>query len=419
MSKRIPFVLWNLVVIISTSYFAVFTPINSVVDLHAHTIFQKLSYAANIILLLDLIFNLYRYKYRETELLFETKSNLSYYMTRWFVFDLIPVIPFYLFDVHIILKLLVLFKLIKIAYYFRVVKINEIEYSNFFTMGFFIYWISHFAHWIACGWLYLRGIDPSLSLFDNYVKSLYWTITTITTVGYGDITPVNTIQIFYALFVELVGVGTYGYLIGKIASFLGKRDPAKNRYINNLENLSSLVRLRDIPPGLQKRIRDYYTYVFKHKSGFDESKFIEGLPESLQKELSIALKKTTLQKIPLFKDAESEFIQEVAMHLKPVIFTPGDYVFREGDEGHNVYFVIKGELEVISEKENKIIGVLRNGDFFGEIALFKNVPRTATIKAVDYCDLYTLTKARFDYALSKFPGLSKLIKEKIASRQSL
>ena len=109
----------------------------------------------------------------------------------------------------------------------------------------------------------------------------------------------------------------------------------------------------------------------------------------------------------MFEKQNEDFLEEVAVHLKPLVATPADYIFKEGDEGKNVYFLISGELEVLSGVEEKIVSILHEGDFFDEIALFKNVPRTASVKAVTYRDLYTLAKARFDYVLNKYPEIKK------------
>lgn len=407
---------WSLIVIIASSYFALSIPLFLLFQIESNSVFELLTSIAYSIYLLDIVFSWLKYKYNEPEFVFEEKLTPYKYLKGWFIIDIIAIIPLVSIFGIPFLQLVRLIKLINVAYLMRKFRQREIQFANILSIVFFLFWIAHFAHWLACGWLALRGIDVNLQIFDNYVKSLYWTVTTITTVGYGDITPNSTWQTLYALLVEIIGVGAYGYLIGKLATHLNKRDPAKNKYLTNLENLSTLVKLRKVPKNLQKRLHEYYAYSFRQKHGFDESRFLEGLPESLNMELSIALKKDAIEKIPLFENQDENFLEEVALHLKPTISTPGDYIFKEGDEGKNVYFLVKGELEVLSGKDEKIVSVLRDGDFFGEIALFRNVPRTASIKASTYCDLYSLSKARFDYVLNKFPGIKKTIEDVTISR---
>ncbi|MGE5846500.1 MAG: cyclic nucleotide-binding domain-containing protein, partial [Ignavibacteria bacterium] len=250
-----------------------------------------------------------------------------------------------------------------------------------------------------------------------YVKSLYWTITTLTTVGYGDITPETNGQRIFAICVMFLGIGVYGYLIGNIAGMLAKRDPSKTNYLSNLEKLNALVHFRKIPAELQKKIRNYYRYMWKQKLGYDESVFLEGLPDGLRKEVSLNLKKESVEKIPLFKSAGQEFIFEVAMHLKPVVFTPGEYVFKAGDEGKEMFFVVNGNLEIRSRKDNHLLNLFKSGDFFGEIALVKNKPRTAHVIAAGYCDLYSLSKNSFDYVLAKYPVFAEEIEKIIKERE--
>ena len=82
-----------------------------------------------------------------------------------------------------------------------------------------------------------------------------------------------------------------------------------------------------------------------------------------------------------------------------------------------MYFVVHGELGVFSKDEKKPFAKLHDGDFFGEVALFMKKPRTATIKAVSYCDLYTLKKNTFDRLVSKYPDIAAEIEKKAKIRE--
>lgn len=413
----LPNLVWQLVVTLASSFIAIFIPIDIVYNLRTNDTYVLLNGIATFILFLDIFYNIYRFKNEQQDIFLEDMNGLNLYFRKWFIFDLLGALPVS-FIVHpSLFQLLRLLKLVKVAYFMRQLRQREVQFAGSLSLIFFAFWIFHFAHWVACGWLAIRGFDLGISTFENYMKSLYWTVTTITTVGYGDITPQNSLQIAYTIFVEILGVGTYGYLIGKIASFLSKRDPAKSRYLTNMENLTALVKLRRLPLELQKRIRNYYTYMYKQRMGYDEGKFLEGLPDSLKNEVAIHLKKEVIEKIDLFKNQDDSFLREVAYHLKPLVVTPGDYVFHEGQEGHNMYFVVSGELEVLVGKNEEFVSELKAGDFFGEIALFENKPRTATIKATTYCDLYTLSKSRFEYVVAKYPHIKNKIELKADARR--
>ena len=88
------------------------------------------------------------------------------------------------------------------------------------------------------------------------------------------------------------------------------------------------------------------SYKWKKRLGYDESDFLDGLPDGLRREVAMHFKKDAIASIPIFKDADKEFIEEISLYLKPTVFTPGDRVFKAGDEAKNIYFVISGELNV-------------------------------------------------------------------------
>jgi voltage-gated potassium channel len=397
---------WNAIVALAASALAIFIPLDIIYNLRPEFNYLYFSLIITIIFLLDIVYKFF-YHHRHLDPEFDVPLSINNYLQRFFIFDLIAVLPFGLLFDNPYVQLFSMMKLINVAVEMRHIRRREIRHVNTFSIIFFIYWIVHIAHWIACGWLAIRGFDNNAPILDSYLKSIYWAVTTITTIGYGDITPVTNSQIVFTMFVEIIGVGTYGYLIGKMASFFTKKDPAKSRYLANLEELSTLVKLRPIPKDLQRRIRNYHTYMYNQRLGYDEMSFLEKLPESLKVELSMCLKKDLINNITLFKGLEESFLRDMALHLSPVVLTPGDYVFREGDEALNMYFVVHGELLVLKGEEERIISTLEQGDFFGEIALFKDLPRTASVRAVSYCDLYKLSRDRFDLVLMNHPGVSE------------
>jgi voltage-gated potassium channel len=407
---------WNIFVTITASCSAVLIPIDILFNFKSEAFYIYFHSITTIVFTIDILFSIYRFKNYKSIYLFEDSYNLKRYLQTWFIVDLIAALPLGLIFNHSLYQLVRLIKLAKVRHYMRNWKQKGIQYANALSIAFFIFWAAHFAHWITCGWLAIKGIDSAIDFSTNYISSLYWCITTLTTVGYGDITPQNNLQMVYTIFAEILGVGMYGYVIGNVANILSKRDPAKAQYVENLEKLTALLQFRKLPFDLQHRIRDYYTYMWRQRMGYDETEFLKGLPVSLQSEVSLHLKKEVIEKIPLFNEADPRFIREIALHLKSVVLTPGDCVFSEGDVGKEMFFVVKGELEVLT-KEGQRLAVLKDGDFFGEIAIFANKPRTATVKSLTYCDLYSLNKNAFDYVVSKYEDILSQIESKAKIRE--
>ena len=95
---------------------------------------------------------------------------------------------------------------------------------------------------------------------------------------------------------------------------------------------------------------------------------------------------------PLFRNASEETISTLCKVMKSRIFSSGDKIIQEGDEGKVIFFLIKGEVDILSSDEEIIYATLYSGSFFGEVALLKNVNRTANVVARSKCFLLSLHK---------------------------
>jgi voltage-gated potassium channel len=83
-----------------------------------------------------------------------------------------------------------------------------------------------------------------------------------------------------------------------------------------------------------------------------------------------------------------------------------------------MYFVSRGELEVVSKDGQTVFSTLTDGDFFGEIALILKQPRTASVRATTYCDLYRLDRELFERVLSHYPEVAAKIQERAEERSA-
>ena len=79
-----------------------------------------------------------------------------------------------------------------------------------------------------------------------------------------------------------------------------------------------------------------------------------------------------LEKIPIFKGASEELLKELVMNLKPVIYTPEDFIFRKGEIGKNLFFITRGSVQVLDEKTNTIFATLGEGSFFVSVTDVNN-----------------------------------------------
>jgi voltage-gated potassium channel len=282
---------------------------------------------------------------------------------------------------------------------------------------YFVYWLALSVHWLAIGGLALRGLPPAADGLKEYLHSLYWCVSTLTTIGYVDIKPTTNIEFVYAMAVMIFGVGMYGYVIANVSTIIVNLQPARVRYLENMEKLGAFMRYRGIPGGLRHRIRDYYAYIWEQRLGYDESSIIQGLPPGLLADVSLFLKRDVIQKVPFFQGASEDLIREIALVMRPVVYTPGDTVFHAGEPGGAMYFISHGRLQVIGRDDRTVLATLSDGEFFGEMALLLNQPRNATVKAIGYCDLYLLAKPGFDAIVERYPEFAAHIHAMMAGRQ--
>ncbi len=408
---------WDVLITLSATFAALVIPIKLVMGWQNRAGMIYFDVIGTAIFSVDLLVHLQRSQYaKQDKFIYEKSRGSASLQKGWLIVDLLAAIPLSLVFSIPLLRFLRLLKLARIAQFMQQWRQWAVKHSNLLRLAFFAYWLLLSAHWIACGWLALRGVSAASDDWTNYLRALYWTIQTLSTVGYGDLPPTTNAQTFYAMAVMMVGVGVYSYIIGNVASLLANIDPAKAQHLANMERLTAFMNYRNIPPRLQKRIRDYYAYLWEKRMSFEESTVLSALPPSLRTDVSLFLKRDIIENVPLFQGASDEFIREIALQMTPVIFTPGDFIYKAGELGRDMYFITQGTVEVLSKDGAVVYATLTDGDFFGEIALVLQQPRSASVRAVSYCDLYRLDKEMFDRVLAHYPNIAAQIDAKARER---
>jgi ATP-binding cassette subfamily B protein len=115
-----------------------------------------------------------------------------------------------------------------------------------------------------------------------------------------------------------------------------------------------------------------------------------------------------LRAIPIFRELEHHLLEESASLFGTDQHPADRIVAQEGDVGHHMYIVVHGTVEVVKrtpEGGSARVAILQDGDHFGEIALLRAVPRTATVRTLTPCVFLTLRRERFDDLLGKAPAL--------------
>ena len=241
-----------------------------------------------------------------------------------------------------------------------------------------------------------------LSDWDTYLRSVYWTVTTVTTIGYGDYSPSkdSNPQIYFTILAQVLGVAFYAYVVGNIPVLIANSNAARAAFDSRNEVIGEFMRIKQLPLDMQDRVRDYYAYLWESRKNVSDAEVLGTLPNALSIDVLVYLNKDILEKVEFFQGVKEIFIREVVGMLTTEAFTPGDYIIREGEFGTCMYFLTNGTAEVYVG-DNKV-ATLPTGSPFGEMALVSGDKRNASIRAATYCDVYVLQKSSFDVLRSRY-----------------
>jgi hypothetical protein len=287
-----------------------------------------------------------------------------------------------------------------------------------------------FLHVTACAWFlmdYAAGFPPdswaAAQVLQNegsgtqYIRSLYWTIVTMTAVGYGDITPRHNLEYGFAMAVMLLGASLWAYIIGNIASLVSNIDSSKAAFWNRVDTVNQYLRNRQVPTELSDQVRDYYDYVWARYRGTDAREVLDGLPDPVRLDVLAHLARDLTEHVPLFRECSRPLRNVLLTALQPKIYVPGSWVVHAGESGTEIYFVTSGEMEILSVEDGRILGTMTGGDYFGDLSLILDEKRSASVRAATFSEAFTLAREDFNSIKSEYPEFRDVLK-KISSERS-
>jgi len=181
-------------------------------------------------------------------------------------------------------------------------------------------------------------------LWHMYVSDLYWVTMTLSTVGYGDIHPYNTIARVFAIFVMFLSPIFFGSVVAALTNVLGRIFDEKLE--SSVSAMSRFMVRHRVPLGLQRRVERSLRQVLSSEdsvSPLDPELFVR-LSPALQRTFSFAILSSTIERFPLFRGAIHSFVAELAQAHLLVHCSAGDLVGEAGQLVEDLVFVVKGEL---------------------------------------------------------------------------
>jgi CRP-like cAMP-binding protein len=127
-----------------------------------------------------------------------------------------------------------------------------------------------------------------------------------------------------------------------------------------------------------------------------------------------------ISKIPFLKDKVPQFVADIISMFQPMVFQEGDFVCKEGTQADEMYFLLKGKAGIYYGQ--KLVVVIEEGSYFGEIGCIMGGIRRAGVKALSTCELQALSRRNLNILLAEYPEvgeeLKKVAKDRAQKMQS-
>jgi ATP-binding cassette subfamily B protein len=136
----------------------------------------------------------------------------------------------------------------------------------------------------------------------------------------------------------------------------------------------------------------------------------------------VGVEAARLQNIPMFAQLPPNVLNALANRLAVERFAAGEDIIRQGDVGDKLYVVQRGQVEVLASDRSgatRPLAVLREGDYFGEMALLHDAPRAASVRARSPVQVYTLSKVDFTGLVHTTPQLRQMVEKVMAQREAM
>ncbi len=432
-------VIWNIILLAVCMYNVWIIPFRLAFSHARETIF--LDWIFDGLFFLDMILN-YRYVayFHDGELVTDIQKIKRNYMQTRFKLDLVSTFPFDVVALLVLpreeswpiivqdgLRLLKLFRLRRhfgtLDTIFRFLSDHHITLAPL-RLAEFLSGVILIAHIAACGffifarWKYSRSdctagsmdcwegtwimrqiYNDKLphdggSVWQLYIRSLNWALPTLVVVVIGDVTPTTSPETLYALLWMLVGVTINASIVGNVANIVANLETDSSDFANAIDNIRNFLSVHHLSHDFHDRVNDFARYLWTtHNGTVSEDDFILRLPNMLQTQIIEDTRKRHINACPFFHSLQNDVVEALALCMQQLVFCAGDIVIHAGDIGSEMYFLERGTVRVISPDHKTVYATLsQRGSFFGETCLFLNKPRSTSVCAQTFSDVFQLGK---------------------------
>uniref|UniRef100_A0A3B4TBM4 Voltage-gated inwardly rectifying potassium channel KCNH2 n=1 Tax=Seriola dumerili TaxID=41447 RepID=A0A3B4TBM4_SERDU len=436
---------WDWLILLLVIYTAILTPYSAAFLLNdqEEAAMQSCGYSCSPLNVVDLIVDImfiidilinFRTTYVNTndEVVSHPVRIAVHYFKGWFLIDMVAAIPFDLLIYRNGEETTTLIGLLKTARLLRLVRVARKldRYSEYGAAVLFLLMCTFalIAHWLACiwyaigsverngsiGWLHtlgdqlgkhyndsIPGSGPSIK--DKYVTALYFTFSSLTSVGFGNVSPNTNSEKIFSICVMLIGSLMYASIFGNVSAIIQRLYSGTARYHTQMLRVREFIRFHQIPNPLRQRLEEYFQHAWSYTNGIDMNAVLKGFPECLQADICLHLNRTLLQNCKAFKGSTKGCLRALAMKFKTTHAPPGDTLVHAGDVLTALYFISRGSIEIL--RGDVVVAILGKNDIFGEpINLYSRPGKSnADVRALTYCDLHKIFREDVLEVLDMYP----------------
>ena len=448
---------WDIMTALLIIYIAFVLPVTMSFEPQVSASMLAWDIAIDVVFMIDLPLNFVTGYPEDGVVVREQRKVALHYLRGWCVVDLVSAFPFdaailgpRVYDprafvsgghqqqTHRRLRYFKYVKVVRLLRLARVARLSRItkrlkdkfrmKHSQVTFTG-FAFFVILVAHWIACFWYMiplLEGIDEEnwvttmvlpghvepgglleKSMMYKYFICFYHAIMTMITIG-SYILPVTIVEMVYSTVAMLTGAALFAYGITNLGGIFFNMNRNDMMYHQQMDEINEFMHVKQLSPFLRKNINEYYENLYSRRRFYNADEILSGLSRNLKAEVLIALHENMVLSNTFFKKMDPIFVGEVIQRLQVHSFMPGETIMHEGARGNEMFFIYEGTVEVALRDAlgvNKHVAYMGPGDFEGEIAIVdETAVRTATVTAVSFCDLYSLTRAMVDEVLELYPS---------------
>eukprot|EP00798_Chlamydomonas_sp_ICE-L_P017133 gene17133-23437_t len=287
----------------------------------------------------------------------------------------------------------------------------------------------YIIHWAACTFYYIARLEcfapeswvgqnyellKDKNRFDKYIYSLYFSITTFATVGFGDFHPYTVGECVFIIIYMFFNLAVSAYILGTITVLVMKGDERTNVYRERMSNLAGYAEQHHIPQHLQDCMREHLELHLHNQEAADE-KVLGVYPSAIRRRILRHLYLGHIQHCYLFKGVKQKFLDALLSGARLELFMPKVEIIAEGDHVMDLYVVLQGAVEVCGARvgfgteDVSLLGsenmsshtkgharLLMPGDCFGEVSFFTLTASEHAVVSQDVCRVLLISRAVYD-----------------------